>query len=120
VVLTWNFRQLGTTAFLRAYEQLLNTYGTDYAEVHHRGNATEDGIERFYGGAPRVASFPNSQSFDFEGLRGRLLSSSYTPEPGHANHEPMLQALRAIFDEHQDGGRVTFEYETRLYYGRVG
>ena len=120
VVLTWNFRQLGTTAFLRAYEQLLNTYGTDYAEVHHRGNATEDIIEQFYGRAPRLAVFPNSQSFDFEGLKGRLLSSSYTPEPGHPHHGPMLQALRAIFDEHQEGGRVTFEYETRLYYGQLG
>jgi SAM-dependent methyltransferase len=120
VVLTWNFRQIDTTPFLRAYEQLLNTYGTDYAEVHHRGNATEDGIKQFYGSAPRLASFPNSQSFDLEGLRGRLLSSSYTPEPGHPAHEPMLQALKAIFDEHQEDGRVAFEYETRLYYGQLG
>ncbi len=119
VVLTWNIRQIDTTPFLRAYEQLLNTYGTDYAEVHHRGNATEDIIEQFYGNPPQLAVFPNSQSFDFEGLKGRLLSSSYTPEPGHANHEPMLQALRAIFDEHQVGGRVTFEYETRLHYGHL-
>ncbi|HEX8220837.1 MAG TPA: class I SAM-dependent methyltransferase [Chloroflexia bacterium] len=120
VALAWNTRQTDTTPFLRAYEQMLNTYGTDYAEVHHRGNATEDVIEQFYGSPPQVASFPNSQSFDFQGLRGRLLSSSYTPEPGHPDHEPMLQALRAIFDEHQVGGRVIFEYETQLYYGQSG
>lgn len=119
VVLAWNTRQTDTTPFLRAYEQMLNTYGTDYAEVHHRGNATDDVIEQFYRSPPQVASFPNSQSFDFEGLRGRLLSSSYTPEPGHPDHEPMLQAIRAIFDAHQENGRVIFEYETSLYYGRL-
>lgn len=119
VVLVWNYRLETTTGFLQAYERLLHTYGTDYAEVQHRGNATEDAIAQFYGSPPHVAVFPNSQSFDFEGLSGRLLSSSYTPEPGHPNHEPMLQALMEIFEEHQVDGRVVFEYETRLYYGRL-
>jgi ubiquinone/menaquinone biosynthesis C-methylase UbiE len=119
VVLVWNFRQDATTEFLGAYERMLHTYGTDYAEVQHRGDATEANIIEFYGDPPQLATFPNSQSFDFEALKGRLLSSSYTPEPGHPNHEPMLHALRTIFDEHQENGRVTFEYDTRLYYGRL-
>lgn len=120
VALIWNLRQTGTTPFLRAYEQLLNTYGTDYGEVHFRGDNTEDSLHDFYGAdGPQLATFANSQYFDFEGLKGRVLSSSYTPEPGHPNHEPMLQALRAIFDEHQVDGKVTFKYDTRLYYGHL-
>ncbi len=120
VALVWNLRQTGTTPFLRAYEDLLNTYGTDYTEVHFRGDNSEDSLDDFFGGdGPQIASFSNSQYFDFEGLKGRLLSSSYTPEPGHPNHEPMLSALRVIFDEHQVDGKVAFLYNTRLYYGHI-
>ena len=34
-VLIWNERRTSTTPFLRDYEQLLLTYGTDYKEVRH-------------------------------------------------------------------------------------
>jgi ubiquinone/menaquinone biosynthesis C-methylase UbiE len=64
------------------------------------------------------AIFPNEQVFDFEGLRGRLLSSSYSPEAGHPKHTPMLNALRAVFDNHQTTGKVTFEYDTSVFYGQ--
>ncbi|MDQ3929373.1 MAG: class I SAM-dependent methyltransferase, partial [Chloroflexota bacterium] len=120
VALVWNLRQIGTTPFLRAYEQLLNTYGTDYADVHFKGDNTEETLHDYYGGdGPQILTFRNSQQFDFEGLKGRLLSSSYTPEPGHSNHEPMLRALREIFEAHQVDGKVTFLYDTRLYYGHL-
>ncbi len=120
VALVWNLRQMSTTPFLRAYEQLLNTYGTDYADVHFKGDNAEDTLHDFYGGdGPQIVTFRNSQYFDFEGLKGRLLSSSYTPEPGHPNYEPMLKALRQMFDEHQVDGKVAFIYDTRLYFGRL-
>ena len=40
------------------------------------------------------------QSFDFEGLKGRLLSSSYSPEAGQPGHDQMLVDLRKILDAH--------------------
>jgi hypothetical protein len=59
------------------------------------------------------------QDFDYAGLEGRLMSSSYAPGPGHPKHTPMLRELRRIFDLHLAAGRVTFEYKTRLYLGRL-
>jgi len=59
------------------------------------------------------------QDFDYAGLEGRLLSSSYTPGPDHPSHAPMLRELRRIFDAHQAGGHVAFEYNTRLYFGQL-
>ena len=59
------------------------------------------------------------QEFDCEGLEGRLLSSSYAPGPGHPNHAPMLRELRMIFDAHTSGGRVAFDYKTRVYFGQL-
>ncbi len=80
VVLVWNERRVGGTPFLEAYERLLEVYGTDYAQVRHRDAADATALDRFFspGGYER-ASFENVQLFDFEGLRGRLLSSSYAP-----------------------------------------
>jgi hypothetical protein len=59
------------------------------------------------------------QEFDYSGLEGRLLSSSYMPPAGHANYEPMLRELRGLFNTHQSGGVVEIEYDTRVYYGRL-
>ena len=63
--------------------------------------------------------FDNRQEFDYAGLEGRLLSSSYTPQAGAPKHEPMLRELRQIFDSNQVNGRIIFEYDTRVYYGQM-
>ncbi len=116
--LFWNVRRTGSTPFLRAYEELLLTYGTDYARVRHE-NVGPDVLGEFFGpGGYRTAVFFNVQSFDLEGLTGRLLSSSYTPGPGHPNHAPMLEELTRIFHTYQEEGRVRFEYDTEMFYGR--
>ena len=118
VVVIWNERQTDTTPFLRAYEQLLLTYGTDYNEVRHEN--AEPIITQFF--SPRIArfaQFPNWQEFDLESLRGRLCSSSYTPEPSSPRFEPMLVELEAIFNKYQEAGLVRFEYDTRVFYERL-
>jgi SAM-dependent methyltransferase len=118
VVLVWNERELDTTPFLRDYEKLLLDFGTDYEKVRHE--RTTDRVTEFFGPAKfRSAVFPNRQLFDFEGLRGRLLSSSYTPPSGDARHEPMLAELRRIFDAHSVDGRVSFDYQTRVYWSQL-
>ena len=117
-VLVWNERNMGSP-FARAYEHLLRTYGTDYEAVKHK-HIDAKIIGSFFGanGLKRVA-FPNRQTFDGEGLKGRLLSSSYAPEPGHPKHVPMLEALQALFSRYQADGTVVFEYDTLVYFGRL-
>jgi len=56
--------------------------------------------------------------FDHESLKGRLLSSSYAPAADHPQHAPMLAALQKLFQTHQENGRVRFDYETQIYFGR--
>ena len=119
VALIWNERLTDTSPFLRAFEDLLQRYGTDYAAVDHR-NVDTDAITAFFAPQPfTLRKFENRQVFDYDGLKGRLLSSSYTPEPGHPNHPPMLEALRALFDKHQSNGKVSFDYVTLLYFGQL-
>jgi len=117
-VLLWNERRTGSTPFLRGYEQLLLDYGTDYQDVRHE--RTTEQIETFFAPSPfQFRTFEYQQEFDYAALEGRLLSSSYTPQPGETRYAPMLRELRRIFDAHQVDGRVAFEYDTRVYYGQL-
>ena len=118
VALFWNQRQLDSTPFLAGYEALLRAHSTDYGEVAAR-HVTEDRLRSFFGGHFEKRVFPNDQSFDFAGLKGRLLSSSYAPPAGDPRHEPMVRALRELFEKHEESGRVTFLYDTELYFGRI-
>ena len=120
VALIWNDRQTTTTPFLVEYEHLLQTYATDYKVVNHK-ELDPSAIGSFFApGGFNLKTFENRQLFDFQSLKGRLLSSSYVPEEGHPNHEIILRKLREIFDMHNADGRVAFEYETVVYYRRLG
>ena len=118
VGLIWNSRRTDSTAFLREYEALLQEYGTDYREIRHN-NIKPGDLETFFGGSVEVRSRYNEQLFDFEGLKGRLLSSSYVPNVDHPNFLEMVQALEHIFEQHQESGKVRFDYDTKIYFGRL-
>ncbi len=118
--LIWNSRQTGATSFMRAYDELLQAYALDYAQVSQR-NSGEEIFQAFF--APdgfQAGRFDNEQRFDLPGLRGRLLSSSYAPLAGHPRHAPMLARLEEIFAAYQEGGEVIFVYETEVFAGQVG
>jgi SAM-dependent methyltransferase len=119
VVLFWNTRRTESTPFLKAYEQLLQDFGTDYNQVHH-GNLTPEELRQWFApGSCRYLSFDNFQEFDWEGLKGRLLSSSYTPAAGHPGFQPMMAELARLFDQYHQHNRVRFEYDTELYFGQL-
>jgi SAM-dependent methyltransferase len=112
--LIWNER-LVISAFEKAYEQLLLDYTIDYTSVNHK-NIDEKKIAAFF--APHQfiqQTFSNKQVFDFDGLKGRLLSSSYTPDENHSKHKPMIKALKNIFDSFNQNNNVQFDYETKVY-----
>lgn len=119
VALVWNERPLIETSFFLEYEALHLEF-PDYLAVRHRDVAGRSQIAEFF--APNdltELTFPNEQIFDREGLRGRLLSSSYAPSAGDPNSEPTIAKLDAIFDRHAVDGRIVFPYNTRLYLGEL-
>jgi SAM-dependent methyltransferase len=118
LVLLWNERLTDSTPFLRDYEQLLLTFGTDYEQVRHEH--TTESLHEFFDPVPfQERIFANRQEFDYAGVEGRLLSSSYAPGPENPNHQPMLRELKLIFDAHAVDGRAAFEYKTRVYFGQL-
>ena len=115
--LFWNERQTGVIPFLEDYEALLRRYAPEYDAVT-RLRAEEGGIGQFFGRRPQLATFPNQQLLDFDGLAGRVMSSSYAPMPDRPEHEPLMAGLKEVFDRHQRDGKVVFLYQTLVYFGQ--
>ena len=63
--------------------------------------------------------FPFKQVFDFDGLKGRLLSASYAPQAADPQYEDMIEDLRGVFAANQKDGTVDFDYQTEVYYGQL-
>jgi SAM-dependent methyltransferase len=117
-VLLWNERQTDSTPFLRDYERLLLTYGTDYKEVRHERTSEE--INDFFAPAEFAErDFETQQQLDYPALEGRLLSSSYTPLSDDQKYAEMLRELRRIFDQHAREQGISLRYTTRVFYGHL-
>jgi SAM-dependent methyltransferase len=120
VVLVYNSWRGTDDPFASAYEALASRFAVDRDTCGARPRANDEELAAFFGSAAMgQASLPNPHYYDWDALRGRVLSSSYAPLPGHPDHEPFLDALRALFDRHAIDGRVRFPYVTRLYWGRL-
>jgi SAM-dependent methyltransferase len=119
LALVWNVRRGGASPFMGEYEAFLRRHGKDYRRIKHKW-IDEEVIRPLYAdGDPRVARLDHRQELDYDGLRGRLLSSSYAPAETEPGHEPMMHALRELFERHREGDHVAIVYETTLFHGTL-
>jgi SAM-dependent methyltransferase len=119
VVLLYNSWRGSKDPVTIAYDALLDRLALDRDAGPGKVRAGGEALAAFYGaGTFRQASLPNPHWYDWTSFRGRALSSSYAPLPSHPDHEPFLDALRAVFDRYAEHGRLRFPYLTRLYWGR--
>jgi SAM-dependent methyltransferase len=119
-VVFWNSRAVDRSPLLAGYEALLLAHGTDYARVADR-HPDDAAMLRWFGdGLQAMACFPHRQRFDYDGLCGRLLSSSSAPRAGQPGHEAMMDALHTLFERHAVDGQVDFDYDTRVFVGTLG
>lgn len=119
-VLVWNSRDTGVTPFMAAYEILLTEQANDYSVVNEHKTSDDAVIEQFY--APSAfdkLTLNNDHYYDLETLRGRTLSSSYSPTSEQPNYQPFLDQLAEIFEQHQEDRKICFGYTTRLYWGKL-
>lgn len=123
VLLIWNERLTDETEFLIEYENLLHNFSVDYKDVNHK-NITNKEIRNYVlsvvdNKSFNEAFFRNHQEFGFDGLKGRLLSSSYVPTEEQPNYNDMLVELKRIFDTFSKDSIVRFEYTTNIFYGQL-
>ena len=113
VMLVWNERRRAL-GLMADYEAAIR----QYAPEHSRINSTRVG-PLFRGGTWREAQFSNQQTLDAAGLRGRLASSSYAPQPGTPEFQKLAEAMDGLFARHQRDGVVTILYDTLVFYGTL-
>lgn len=118
IVLIWNERQLDTSPFLIEYEAFLLKYAKDYKNVRHE-NIDGVRLRDFFQLEYEACTFQNVQAFDFEGLKGRMLSSSYMPNESDDIFGEMVKELRTLFAKHVENGRIRVLYDTNVYTSQV-
>ena len=116
--LLWNEHPSAGSAFLADYEALVRRHAPEYDQVIG-SRADEARMREFFGAPLELATFPNQQRFTFEGLRGRLMSSSYAPEAGDPQHAPLIAGLQQVFARHAHAGTVVFPYVTLVYFAQL-
>lgn len=118
VVLIWNERQLETNPFLTDYEQFLKRFAVDYEQVRHE-HIDRDTLKGFFQKEFETRVFPNSQVLDFDGLLGRVLSSSYMPNTDDSRFPQMKDDLRALVAKHAENGKIELLYDTAVHYSQI-
>jgi hypothetical protein len=97
----------------------LQKHGTDYQQVQHR-NIDDTALRTFFNDGTFAAHrLYNEQRLDYEGLKGRLLSSSYVPNAEDPRSHPMLDDLLQLYRQHEVSNQVVLEYDTEMYLGKV-
>ncbi len=87
IVLIWNVRKTNQSGFMKAYENLLLNHALEYQTVSHK-NISIDIIGNFFKpGSFKLETYVNDGIFNFEGLKGRLLSSSFAPKENESGYK---------------------------------
>ena len=118
LAVVYNTREIGRSPFMADYDKMLIKYCPEYEGVVKQYISLRKAKEFF--GTDDVTRFVcgNFQIFDFKGLKGRLLSSSYTPKENQPGYQLLLDNLERLFEKYQENGQVQFLYETKMYYGK--
>jgi ubiquinone/menaquinone biosynthesis C-methylase UbiE len=115
----YNNRRMSGDSFHEGYEKLLRKFGPEYEAVQS-SHLHDDKLAAFFApGEMKQQIFPNAQELTLEGLEGRVLSSSYMPQPGQAHYEEMHRAVVKLFKHEQKDGHVRMEYSCAVSYGQL-
>lgn len=118
--LIWNKRKTDGSRFSREYEKLLNDFCPEYKKTGAFDVERDMGITNFFSDEGfEHKTFYNDQQLDFEGLKGRLLSSSYCIRPGHPKFDEMINRLRGIFERRNFNGIIKVKYNTHVFIGKM-
>jgi SAM-dependent methyltransferase len=120
VALIWNERELLADPVAGAYEAILQHHARPLPRVTHQ-QIDESAMRAFFGGGHyHRAAFANHQELDFEGLLGRMRSSSYAPSKGSAEYFPMVHELEELHADFADErGLVCLRYSCNCYSGAL-
>jgi len=112
--LMWNDREVTGDAFAEGYEALCHRFGRDYDTIRTR-HVDPEALAEFFGRVPAMAEFAHVRRLDFETMAALAASASYLPAPGTTGHEPLMKALRGLFDACSSDGMIALRYRLRVH-----
>lgn len=117
-LVAWNDRMSDARGFSTEYERLLHSFPA-YRTSTHRRISRKD-FEGFFG-TRRIEriTVPNKQSLDWNGVLGRLASTSYSPKQGTPEFAKARERLKELFDRYSVRSRIMFRYRTIVYLARI-
>lgn len=118
-LLVWNIRD-SEFPVMQDYELMMRQYVSNYEEVVGNHYSSDDVIIDFF--SPNrmdTVEFPNVQSLDLDGFKGRILSTSYSPKLGENNYEELLIASEDLFNSYQSSNMINLHYKCRCYIGKL-
>lgn len=117
--IVYNHRRRSGDIFHDGYERVLRDFGLDYEAVQREHPGPEKIAAFFAPSEVTTAILANEQELTLEGLKGRVLSSSYMPQAGQPGYEEMTAAIEALFFGCAREGTVRLDYETAVSWGRI-
>ncbi len=114
ILLIWNVRK-DDAPFTASYEEILRRRVPGYAASQHRKFDPELISDFLHPRQMKKQVLANSQSFDWEGFKGRALSSSFMPKQGLL-HDEVLSEMHDLYHRYEENGQVSFQYDTIMYY----
>jgi len=117
-VAMWNHRRHDASPLHQGYEAILRKYCPEYhklAELYRSPQRSAD----FFGTDYGDATLPNAQQLDWELFEARIQSSSYIPKPNHPDYAPFMAEMKQLFDSHAHDGKVQFDLEIWIHWGRL-
>lgn len=114
ILLIWNVRK-DDAPFTAGYEEILRRRIPEYAVSQHRKFDPELIRDFLHPRQMKKQVLANSQSFDWDGFKGRALSSSFMPRQGLL-HDEVLSEMHDLYHRYEENGQVSFQYDTIMYY----
>lgn len=115
VLLVWNNRKMEATPFTNELDNLLKKYCDEYEKIVYNDVDSKLILERFTGWESQHFSFNNFQDVAFDGLRGRLDSSSFCPPKDGESYPPLINELEQLFKSFEQDGIVRMDYDCNMY-----
>jgi SAM-dependent methyltransferase len=114
----WNHRNHHASPLQEGYEAILRRYCPEYHQLALLYRSPKRSEEFFQHGYQDVTLL-NPQVLDWSLFEARIMSSSYIPRQTDPGFVPFMQEMRKLFDEHSQDGKVAFDLELWLHYGKL-
>ncbi|WP_244990616.1 NAD-dependent epimerase/dehydratase family protein [Clostridium algidicarnis] len=115
VVLLVNRRKRSNDKFMNGYMEIVWKYGQP---LNIKADS-ESIADFFYPNNVHEKVFYNPYTFNFDRLKGELMSYSYMPNEQDPKFKSMISELELLFEKYNDNGTVILQYETVLYYCKM-